>query len=474
MDLLEKLRGGEALNLREELLLTMRLSVPAMLSYLATIVMEYIDAAMVGSLGARGAAAVGLVSSSTWLIIGLCGAVSAGFSVQVAHRVGGGREAEARGVVRRGLATALAFSLLLSAVGAALSGSLPRWLGGEEDISGDAASYFFIYALGLPALQMNYIAGDMLQSSGNARLPSTINALMCVLNVVFNALLIFPSRVVPLWGVGVRLPGAGLGVTGAALGTLLAEVVSAALMLFFLLVRSPALRLRREPPAGRLREDLVRALKIGLPLALDGVAMGSAYVACTAIVAPLGTAAIAANTFAVTAEGLCYMPGYGIELAAATLVGQALGAGRGELARRLGWMAVMTLGGALLYLLAPLVIGTMTADPDILSLSVEVLRVELLAEPLYGAYIVAAGVFRGAGDTLFSSLMALASMWGVRLPLAAFLASRRGLRGVWLAMCVELCGRGTIFLARLAGPRWQRRGLATATAGSEGSGGARD
>ena len=474
-DLLEKLRGGEALSLREELLLTMRLSVPAMLSYLATIVMEYIDAAMVGSLGARGAAAVGLVSSSTWMIIGLCGAVSSGFSVQVAHRVGGGRGAEARSVVRRGLMTALAFSLLLAVVGAALSGPLPRWLGGEEDISGDAASYFFIYALGLPALQMNYIAGDMLQSSGNARLPSTINALMCVLNVAFNALLIFPSRVVPLWGVGVRLPGAGLGVTGAALGTLLAEAVSAALMLFFLLVRSPALRLRREPPAGRLKEDLVRALKIGLPLAFDGVAMGSAYVACTAIVAPLGTAAIAANTFAVTAEGLCYMPGYGIELAAATLVGQALGAGRGELARRLGWMvallgmAVMTLGGALLYLLAPQVIGTMTADPEILSLSVEVLRIELLAEPLYGAYIVVSGVFRGAGDTLLSSLMTLASMWGVRLPLAAFLAPRRGLRGVWLAMCVELCGRGALFLARLAGPRWQRRGLAAAAAGSEGS-----
>ena len=114
-----------------------------------------------------------------------------------------------------------------------------------------------------------------------------------------------------------------------------------------------------------------------------------------------------------------------------------------------------------LYLLAPQVIGTMTADPEILSLSVEVLRIELLAEPLYGAYIVVSGVFRGAGDTLFSSLMTLASMWGVRLPLAAFLASRRGLRGVWLAMCIELCRRGAIFLARLAGPRWQRRGLAT-------------
>ena len=116
----------------------------------------------------------------------------------------------------------------------------------------------------------------------------------------------------------------------------------------------------------------------------------------------------------------------------------------------------------------------MTADPEILSLSVEVLRVELLAEPLYGAHIVAAGVFRGAGDTLFSSLMTLASMWGVRLPLAAFLAPRRGLRGVWLAMCVELCGRGAIFLARLASPRWQRRGLAAATERTERSGGARD
>ena len=170
--------------------------------------MQYIDAAMVGSLGANASASIGLVSTSTWLMGGLCISVATGFSVQAAHLIGGGRLEEAKNVLRQSLLAALAVGLLLCAAGVSISGWLPVWLGGEEAILEDASSYFFIYACALPAVQMRQLSGSMLQCSGNMKTPSMLNALMCGLDVVFNWLLIFPDHHV----LGITIPGADMGV----------------------------------------------------------------------------------------------------------------------------------------------------------------------------------------------------------------------------------------------------------------------
>ena len=177
--------------------------------------------------------------------------------------------------------------------------------------------------------------------------------------------------------------------------------------------------------------------------------------AFTRIVSPFGTASIAANSFAITAESLCYMPGFGIGVAATTVVGQCIGARRRDLGKRLGWIAVvlgmviMCISGILMYIFAPQMIGILTPDEEIRELGIRILRIEAFAEPLYGASIVAAGVFRGAGETLLSSVLNLMSVWAVRIPMAAFLGARYGLKGAWIAMCTELCVRGTLFLIRL-------------------------
>jgi len=186
-------------------------------------------------------------------------------------------------------------------------------------------------------------------------------------------------------------------------------------------------------------------------------------------VAPLGTVSIAANSLAVTAEALCYMPGYGIQTAASTMIGQSIGAGRMDLVRRLSslttffGMAIQTLSGVVLYLEAPLMMATLSVDPAVQQLGTEVLRIEAFAEPWFAASIVAGGCFRGAGDTLVPSIMGLVSMWAVRLPLAALLTPSMGLHGVWLAMCIELHFRGILFLIRLAGRRWTRKGVIQGT-----------
>ncbi len=440
-DLLLELRKGNPLALRQQIALTIQLSFPAIMAQISSIVMQYIDAAMVGQLGRDASAAIGLVASSTWLFGGLCRALVVGFSVMVAQRIGAGEEKDARNLVKQGLCSGFVFGLLIAAVGAAIAGGLPHWLHADNSICPGASSYFLIFALSLPFVQLNRLAVGLLQAGGNMRTPSMLLVLMCGLDVVFNSLLIFPTRQIGSF----TLPGADLGVTGAALGTALSEIV-VAIILCICLLRSPMLGLRKGER-------------------LQFVPVQSAQVVTTRIIAPLGTVAIAANSFAVTAEALCYMPGYGVQSAAVTLIGQSVGAKRKDLVTRLGWvtvllgMGVMLIASALMYMLAPWIIGLLSPDRQVVLLGTQVLRIVVFSEPLFGASIVSAGVFQGAGSSLLSSVLNFVSMWGVRITLTLLMVPRWGLQGAWIAMCIELCFRGLLFLFFLWRKRWLPREL---------------
>lgn len=449
------------MTLGQQIHLTVMLSVPAVVAQLSSIVMQYIDAAMVGSLGAEEAAAIGLVSTTTWLFWGLCIASSTGFSVQVAHRIGAGDMQGARNVLRQAVTSTTLFSFALAAIGIAISGVLPEWLGGDVSIHHDASLYFLIFSLFLPALQLNFLAGGMLRCSGNMRIPSLLGVLMCVLDVIFNFFLIFPTRHAVVAGIDIFIPGAGLGVEGAALGTVAAETVVATIQMWYLCTHSSELKLTKEKGSFRPQVDtLKKALRIGLPMGLEHVVICGAQIMTTVIVAPLGVFAIAANSFAITAESLCYMPGYGISDAATTLVGQSVGAKRRRLTRSFAFitvfmgMIIMGLMGLLMYIFAPQIIGLMTPVEEIRSLGIMALRIEAFAEPMFAASIVAYGVFVGAANTLVPCLMNFFSIWAIRLSLAALLAPTMGLKGVWIAMCIELCFRGIIFLIRLFKRSW--------------------
>ncbi len=459
--LLSLLRGGGELSLRQQVVLTALLSVPSMLAQLSHVVMEYIDASMVGSLGADASASVGIVATSAWMIWGLCNAAAAGFCVQVAHLVGAQNFSAARTVVRQGLVATFVFSLVVSALAQGVSGGLPHWLGGGDEICGGASDYFRIVGLTLPFSQAVMLCSGALRSSGNVVVPSLSNVVLCVFDVIFNFLFIFPSRHVAVCGVEVLVPGLGLGVRGAALGSMVSEVAVAAFLLWFVFRRSAVLRLSHERGSFLpRRECLGRAVRISLPMGVQHVVMTSAQVVSTTIVAPLGKMSIAANSFGITAESICYMPGYGIADAAQTLVGQSLGAGRHHLMRGFARVAVImgmvVMGGmgVVLYAGAPFMMGLLSPVGEIQSLGVEALRIEAWAEPMFAAAIVCYGVFVGAGDTLKPCVMNLISMWLVRLTLAWWLAPQYGLAGVWVAMCAELCFRGLIFLIRLKWGKW--------------------
>lgn len=444
----------------EQIKLVFFMSVPAIMAQIASVCMQYIDASMVGQLGADDSASIGLVSSSIWLLCSIGMAVNVGFTVLMAQKIGARKYVSARNLLKLAFLVCLAASLLLAGAGILVSDILPVWLGGNSEINRGASEYFLIFTSALPVLILNALSSGMLQSSGNMKLPSLLNMLMCLLDVVFNYLLIFPSREISFGGFSLVIPGCDLGIRGAALGTVAAEAVTFALMLFFLLFRTPQLQLHREEKFIFSSRLVRRAFKISLPVGFDHIAMCLAMVVSMMIVAPLGTVPIATHSFAITAESFCYMAGYGIAAAATTMVGQSIGARRSDLAVSFAWLvtglgvSIMTAAGILMFIFAPLMMGLLSPVAEIRNLGAEVLRIEAFAEPLFGASIVAAGALRGAGDTFFPSLINFISMWFVRIPLSLQLASYYGFYGIWVAMCIELCIRGLLFLYRLKRGKW--------------------
>jgi len=447
--LLSYIREGRTMTQREKLWLIVSLSIPSILAQISATVMFFIDASMVGHLGAKASASIGLVETTGWLMGGLASAANMGFSVQVAHFIGANDFEAARRVLRQSLVCCLLWSLVISLTALLISPYLPFWLGGTADIARDASLYFAVIGLCGIFFQMGGLAGSMLKCSGNMKIPSMLNIGMCVMDVAFNYLFIYILD---------------MGVIGAAMGTGLAELITAGLMLYFLLVKSSMLSLKGRRGSFKPRADTVgTAFKIGAPMGLQHLLMGSAQIVSTLIVAPLGTIAIAAHSLAITVESLCYMPGYGIAEAATTLVGQGIGAGQQVLTRSFARLSValgigvMTLMGVLMWIFAPELMSLMSPVEEVIALGTEVLRIEAWAEPMFAAAIVVNGVFIGAGDTIIPALMSLCSMWFVRLTLAAGLAPKFGLKGVWTAMAIELTFRGSIFLVRLFKGKWAEK-----------------
>ena len=459
-----RMRQGGDISLRETAQVALTLSIPSILEQLVVTAMEYIDAAMVGHIGAGATAAIGIVSSSTWLLNGILLGLSTAFSIQIAQYLGADRQADARGVLRQAMLFNLAAGLAAAGFGVGISGHLPGWLGADASLQADASAYFAIWSAALPLTIAMGMYTAMLRATGDALTPSLISVLVCALDVVFNFFLINPTRELTLFGRSVTVWGAGLEVPGAALGTALSTIIGGALTLGILLLRDGPLCIRKPGSWKITRSCLVNLWRVGAPLAAERAALSSAQVLLVRIVSGLGTVAIAANSLGVSAESLCYMAGYGIQDAAIALIGQAVGAHRKDMAKRFAWLCtamgvgIMALSGVGLFVFAPALMSIFTADAAVIALGVRVLRIEAFAEPMFGASIVASGAMQGAGDSTACFLLNLFSMWGIRLTLAFLLAPRFGLVGVWGAMCFELCIRGLLFLIRLARDRWLEKG----------------
>lgn len=409
---------------------------PTMLEQAMSTAVQYVDAAMVGRLGAAATAAVGVTTTINWMIGSTVSALGIGFLSFIAQAYGAGDRQRAARASSQAVLAALISGTLFTVLPLALHRQVPVWMQADKSIRESAGLYFFILYTPMLLRAASIIFGTALRASGDTRTPMRVGILMNVINVVLNYLLIYPTHTV--WGV--KVPGAGLGVTGAAIASAVSYAVGG-IGITLALWRHPVI----SPRGQRLRPDweiLKPCLKVALPSTLQRFGTSFGYVAFAAMINALGTVPLAAHSIANTVESAFYIPGYGMQTAAATLTGNALGAGDKERMKDLAHMlliletAMMLVSGTLLFLFAPGMMGLFTVDAAVIALGATVLRMVAVSEPFYGVAIILEGMLQGVGDTVTPFICNIIGMWGVRI-LGTFLCTRLlrlGLEAAWACM----------------------------------------
>ena len=413
---------------------------PTMLEQLMQTAVQYIDTAMVGSLGTQATAAVGATSTVNWLIGSVVNALGVGFLANISQAFGAGREKDARLLSGQAVSVTVIAGLVLTALTLSLSRVIPVWMQVDPSVREMAGTYFFILYTPMLFRAASIIFGTVLRSVGDTRTPMRVGIQVNVINVCLNFLLIWPARELTLLGVTFTMPGAGMGVVGAAVASAISYVYGGA-AITWALWRHPQISPKGQPV--RPRYDLLRpCFRVALPNLLQRFCTSLGYVVFAAMINALGDVSTAAHTVANTVESAFYIPGWGMQTAAATLAGNAYGARDAKKLRSLSRtilpleIGLMIVSGGLLFLFAEPLVRLFSQDPEVIRLGTTVLRMVAVSEPFYGVPIVVEGMMQGVGNTVPPLIYNVTGMWTIRI-LGTFICTRLlgfGLVSAWGCM----------------------------------------
>lgn len=392
---------------------------PTMVEQIMQTAVQYVDTIMVGSLGTEATAAVGATTTVNWLFGSTLSALGVGFLAYISRAFGAGeKENAARASAQAVLVTLIAGSFFTAAA-LLMSPFVPRLMQTDESISALASKYFFILYTPMLFRACTIIFGTVLRSAGDTKAPMRAGILVNAVNVILNFLLIYPTRTVTLFSEEILIPGAGLGVIGAAAASAV-SFVTGGIAVTAALFRNPDV----SPKGHSIRPDrtiLLPCLKTAVPNMLQRFCTSLGYVVFASMINSLGSISTAAHTVANTVESAFYIPGYGMQTAAATLTGNAVGAGEKQRQRELSRLIVlieivlMIVSGSLLFAFAPQLMTLFSKDAEVIRLGSFVLRMVALSEPFYGVSIVTEGMLQGAGLTVRPFVFNVICMWGARI-----------------------------------------------------------
>ena len=436
---------------------------PAMLEQALQTIVQYADSAMVGQLGAQATAAVGLTAPVNWLVNSPMFAMGIGFLACISRAIGAKDEKTARTAASQSIFAVLILGTVIGVLTVCLSSLIPGWLNADGDIRVIAGQYFAIVSLPMIFRASTIIFSAALRAAGDTRTPMLVSAAMNVINIVLNFFLIFPTRTVALLGMQVMIPGAGMGVIGAAIATAISYVVSGVLM-FLALWRSPQL----SPRGTKIRWDshvMGQCARVGVPVVFTRIGVSLGHVVFLSQVTVLGTVPLAAHSLALTAEEAIYLPGYGMQAAASTLAGNAVGARDEQKLMRVSNLILasavllMTLTGLFLFLFPAAMLSLFTPDTAVIEAGAIVLKIIAVTEPVFAAGIIWEGIFNGVGDTRAPFLISMATTWGVRILLTTICVHvlHLGLTAVWLCMALDNVARAALLGIRFYRGRWKRK-----------------
>ncbi len=445
-------------------MLIFSLVIPSFIEELGQILTMYVDTAMVGHISVNASAAIAVNQPILMLTNGFNYGLALGFSVMVARYIGENHPEDAREVMRNAMFHIAWFGVLLNVLYIFLiAPNFARWMNADVSIWDDSGDYIRILGYTRIFLAMLSINCNLLRGMGDTRRPMFCNVLHNVINVVFNYLLIFPSRTISLFGMAFPMIGAGMGVAGAATATSFANICSGLLSMYFVLRKDNQVVFDRKKVIGFNSLLLRRTYRLGIPIALERLVLSSGQLVSTRMLAGLGNHVVAAHSYANTAESICYMPINGFGVAATTIVAQWLGAGNANKAIELGNKCIkyaceiMAVCAILMFIFAPQLVGIFTTDEQAIAMAAQALRVQAFAELFVAVTNTVSGILRGAGDTKFSSIMSMVGMWGVRVPLAFILIKffGFGLLGVWFPMALDWTMRCLLMTIRYRRGKWK-------------------
>ena len=405
-----------------------------MLEQLMQTAVQYIDTAMVGSLGTEATAAVGATSTVNWLIGSSISALGVGFLSFIAQAYGAGDKERASRTASQAVLAVLITGILFTILPLSLSGMVPKWMQVDPAIQELSSTYFFILYTPMLARAASIIFGTMLRAVGDTKTPMRAGIWVNLINVVLNFFLIYSTRTVRLFSFSLTIPGAGLGVVGAAIASAISFVFGG-IAITIALWKHPVI----SPKGQSLKPDLQvlrPCLRVALPNMLQRFGTSLGYVAFAAMINSTGEISTAAHTIANTVESAFYIPGYGMQTAAATLAGNALGASdkqrMKDLARMIMLLEVgmMIISGGLLFIFAPTMMGIFSKNEQVIALGSTVLRMVAVSEPFYGVSIIIEGMLQGVGKTVTPFVFNIIGMWGIRI--------------VGTFICTQLLGYGLV------------------------------
>ncbi|MEE1258282.1 MAG: MATE family efflux transporter [Lachnospiraceae bacterium] len=416
---------------------------PTMLEQLMQTVVQYIDTAMVGSLGTQATAAVGATSTVNWLIGSTISAISVGFLSYIARAFGAKDKEVAKCAAAQAVLVVVIVGALVTIITLSLSGMIPIWMQVDESIQAMASQYFFIIYMPMLFRTASIIFGTLLRAAGDTKTPMKIGVLVNLTNVVLNFLLIYQTRELSILGITFIMPGAGLGVIGAAIASAIAFTVGG-ICITIVLWRHPLV----SPRGKSFRPDmkiLKPCLTVAFPNMLQRFGTSLGYVFFASMINSIGEVATAAHTIANTVESAFYIPGYGMQTAAATLAGNAYGANDKKRMDDLGAMFIpieivlMIFSGGVLFLFAPDLMRIFSTSEDVIGLGTTVLRMVAVSEPFYGFSIIIEGMLQGVGKTKEPFVYNIIGMWMIRI-VGTFICTQLlgfGLVAAWACMILH-------------------------------------
>lgn len=428
---------------RSMLMTILALAWPTMLEQLMQTAVQYIDTAMVGSLGTQATAAVGSTGTVNWLIGSTISAVGIGFLSYIAKAYGADDQAAAKRAAAQAVLSTCILGVFFTALTVSLSGMIPVWMQVDSAIREMASMYFLILYLPMLPRTASIIFGTVLRSAGDTKSPMKIGLLVNFINVVLNFLMIYPARQVTVFSWRFTVWGAGLGVIGAAIASA-AAFTAGGICITWVLWRHRMI----SPKGQKFSPDmqiLRPCMRVAFPNMLQRFGTSLGYVAFAAMINSLGEVSTAAHTIANTVESAFYIPGYGMQTAAATLAGNAYGANDGKRMKKLASifipleMILMTGSGACLFFAAPALMKLFSVHEAVISLGTTVLRMVAVSEPFYGFSIIIEGFMMGVGKTKAPFVYNMIGMWLVRI-VGTFLCTQLlgfGLVSAWACMIVH-------------------------------------